>query len=61
MMEEKKYRKKRAITFTTKRKEKRIMISEFFTHVGRLRVFNSVPDYQFFQDKNWPLDENQVR
>ena len=35
------------------------MVSEFLTPVGRLRVPDSVPDYQLLQDKDWPLDENQ--
>ena len=35
------------------------MVSEFLTPIGRLRVPDSVPDYQLLQDKDWPLNENQ--
>ena len=35
------------------------MISEFLILIGRLRVPNSMPNHQLFQDKDWPLDKNQ--
>lgn len=42
-----------------KGKAKGIMVSEFLTPIGRLRVPDSMPNHQLLQDKGWPLDENQ--
>ena len=42
-----------------KGKEKGIMVSEFLTPIGRLRVPDSVPNHKLLQDKDWPLDKNQ--
>lgn len=35
------------------------MVSEFFTPVGRLCIFDAIPDHQLLQDPSWPLDEIQ--
>ena len=50
--------KKKEITFTTKKKGKRIMVSEFFISIGRLRIPDSVSNHQLLQDKDWPFDKN---
>ena len=53
------WKEKEKSPLRSKRKGKGIMISEFFTPIGRLRVPDSVPNHQLLQDKDWPLDENQ--
>lgn len=35
-----------------KRREKKIMVSEFLTPIRRLQVFDSVPDAHLLQDSN---------
>lgn len=52
-------KKKEKSPLRPKRKRKKIMISELFILIGRLRVLDSMLDYQLLQDKDWPLDENQ--
>lgn len=34
------------------------MTSGFLTSIKRLRVSDSIPNQQLFQDLDWPLDEN---
>ena len=38
---------------------KGIMVSEFLTPVGRLRIPDTVSDAELLHDSNWPLDTNQ--
>lgn len=42
-----------------KRRGKGIMVSEFLTPIGRLKIPDTVPDAYLLHDSNWPLDENQ--
>lgn len=32
------------------------MVFEFL--IKKLYIIDYIPNYQFFQDKNWPLDKN---
>lgn len=41
-------KREREIIFITKRKEKRIMASEFLTLVGRFCVSDFIPNHQLF-------------
>lgn len=42
-----------------KKREKRIIVSEFLMFVRRLQVPSTVSDTQLLHDSNWPLDKNQ--
>ena len=42
-----------------KGKGKEIMVSQFLTPIGKLRVPDSITNRQLLQDKDWPLDKNQ--
>ena len=53
------WKEKGKLPLRPKGKGKGIMVSEFLTPIGRLRVPDSVPNHQLLQDKDWPLDENQ--
>ena len=35
------------------------MVSEFLTPIEKLRIPNSVPNHQLFQEKYWPFNKNQ--
>ncbi len=53
------WKEKGKSTLWPKGKGKGIIVSEFLTSIERLCVPDSVPDHQLFQDKDWPLNENQ--
>ncbi len=47
------------ITFTTKKKGKEIILSEFLILIRRLYISDFMPNYQLLQNKNWPLNKYQ--